>query len=207
MVLDDGGVLNDNARRAPQWQRLVGAFFPDVLGGTPEGWAEANRVGLESFWSCPAPPRSARATVADAIRAHRCRWLQLMCRHLGIPWPPEDEAIQIAQRAHRYVRRRVCAAVPGAIEAVRRLRAAGTPLHSASAEASDELRRLARPTAAHPHKTTVRASSDHPLCNKRGALAPDGFRVVARARLGSGGGDLAAATLTVPGAPRPSTPW
>jgi hypothetical protein len=127
VVLDDGGVLNDNARRAPQWQRLVGAFFPDVLGGTPEGWAEANRVGLESFWSCPAPPRSARATVADAIRAHRFRGLQLMCRHLGIPWPPEDEAIQIAQRAHRYVRRRVCAAVPGAIEAVRRLRAAGTP--------------------------------------------------------------------------------
>ena len=129
---------------------MVGAFFPDVLGGTPEGWAEANRVGLESFWSCPAPPRSARATVADAIRAHRFRGLQLMCRHLGIPWPPEDEAIQIAQRAHRYVRRRVCAAVPGAIEAVRRLRAAGTPLHTASAEASDELRRLARPTAAHP---------------------------------------------------------
>ncbi|MFQ5795557.1 MAG: hypothetical protein ACE5JP_10975 [Candidatus Bipolaricaulia bacterium] len=42
LFVDDGGVLNDNTRRSLQWQRLLGEFFPPILGGTPESWAEAN---------------------------------------------------------------------------------------------------------------------------------------------------------------------
>jgi hypothetical protein len=38
VFLDDGGVLNDNERRAPEWRRLLGEFFAPRLGGTPEAW-------------------------------------------------------------------------------------------------------------------------------------------------------------------------
>ena len=48
IFLDDGGVLNDNDRRAPQWQRLVGEFFVPRLGGTHQAWAEANRRTIAS---------------------------------------------------------------------------------------------------------------------------------------------------------------
>ncbi len=33
LFIDDGGVLNDNALRGPQWQRLVAEFFVPALGG------------------------------------------------------------------------------------------------------------------------------------------------------------------------------
>lgn len=35
LSLDDGGVMNDNARRAPQWRRLVGDFLIPRPGGRP----------------------------------------------------------------------------------------------------------------------------------------------------------------------------
>ena len=47
IFLDDGGVMNDNRLRAGQWQQLVAEFFTPRLGGTPEGWAAANRVVIE----------------------------------------------------------------------------------------------------------------------------------------------------------------
>ena len=42
LFIDDGGVMNDNARRAPQFARLVGKYMPPRLGGSPEAWAAAN---------------------------------------------------------------------------------------------------------------------------------------------------------------------
>lgn len=44
IFLDDGGVINDNSLRAPQWQMLVGEFFAPRLGGSQPAWAEANRA-------------------------------------------------------------------------------------------------------------------------------------------------------------------
>ena len=50
LFVDDSGVLNDNRLRGPQWDRLVGEFFPPLLGGRPEAWPEANRVVAERDW-------------------------------------------------------------------------------------------------------------------------------------------------------------
>ena len=44
LFLDDGGVLNDNALRGPEWLRLIGGFMPARLGGTADQWARANSV-------------------------------------------------------------------------------------------------------------------------------------------------------------------
>jgi phosphoglycolate phosphatase-like HAD superfamily hydrolase len=37
IFLDDGGVMNDNALRGPEWQRLVGEYLSQVLEGYLEG--------------------------------------------------------------------------------------------------------------------------------------------------------------------------
>jgi hypothetical protein len=40
--LDDGGVLNDNGRRGPEYRRLLGEYMPPRLGGhgRPAGGGE-----------------------------------------------------------------------------------------------------------------------------------------------------------------------
>ena len=43
IFLDDGGVMNDNTLRGPQWQRLVGEYLSPRLGGSLQAWAEANK--------------------------------------------------------------------------------------------------------------------------------------------------------------------
>jgi hypothetical protein len=54
LFLDDGGVLNDNTVRGPQWRRLVGEYFAPRLGGDPAAWAEANRTVTTSIFHADA---------------------------------------------------------------------------------------------------------------------------------------------------------
>ena len=65
LFLDDGGVLNDNSLRAPEWLRLIGEFMPARMGGTSEQWARANQVVF--------PQRVGRTSkaVARVLRATR----------------------------------------------------------------------------------------------------------------------------------------
>ncbi|KAI1316244.1 hypothetical protein EDD11_010291 [Mortierella claussenii] len=52
IFLDSGGVINDNAKRAPQWLRYLGEFFPTTpLSGTPLVWAHANAQLIRPFFS------------------------------------------------------------------------------------------------------------------------------------------------------------
>ncbi|KAG0366057.1 hypothetical protein BC939DRAFT_451775 [Gamsiella multidivaricata] len=51
IFLDSGGVINDNAQRAPQWIRYLGEFLPTtVLGGTAEVWGMANVQVIRPFF-------------------------------------------------------------------------------------------------------------------------------------------------------------
>lgn len=38
IFIDDGGVMNDNAVRGPQWQRLIGEYLAPRLGGSGAAW-------------------------------------------------------------------------------------------------------------------------------------------------------------------------
>jgi len=49
VFLDDGGVLNDNDRRAVEWRRLLGEFFAPRLGGTPEAWGEDFLYAIDTY--------------------------------------------------------------------------------------------------------------------------------------------------------------
>ena len=141
IFLDDGGVMSNNAVRGPQWQRLLGEFFPPRLGGTPEGWAAVNRVVAERLFAAYERDWVGRTDVPfeDYWQPYQVAWLGGMCEALGLPTPPPDEAYRLAEEATVYVTHRVNAAFPGVVEAVRELHRQGYPLHTASGERSNEL--------------------------------------------------------------------
>src|SRR5215211_619367 len=95
LFLDDGGVMNDNALRGPQWQRLVGEFFPPLLGGTPDRWAEANRIVVTRLWEELPLGETDRVDAAyEAFkRAYALAWLHGMCQEVGVPAPAEEESL------------------------------------------------------------------------------------------------------------------
>lgn len=142
VFLDDGGVMSDNHRRAPQWQGLVGAFFAPRLGGTPTAWAEANRVVAARLLAPDAWAARLRAAPPDYAsfeRAYQRDWLGGMTALVGVPLPPEEEGLALARHASAWITRRVRAACPGAVAAIHALHARGYPLHTASGESSADL--------------------------------------------------------------------
>jgi HAD superfamily hydrolase (TIGR01509 family) len=133
--------MNDNSRRAGQWQRLVGEYFSTILGGSPEAWAEANRVVATAMFERDAwQARSAAAASYDDFeRTYFSDWLGRMCEYVGAPQLPEEERVDLARRASAWIVPRTVAAFPGAVEAVRLLRDRGYRLHTASGTSSTDL--------------------------------------------------------------------
>ncbi len=147
IFVDDGGVMNDNRRRAPQWRRLLGEFFPPRLGGSAEAWAEANRVYTEGLWGDGGTWadysshlwQQGGESYEAFHRLYQIAWLHGMCRLLDLPLPPDDEAVSLADAASAYITPRVRAALPGVVEAIGSLKDDGHTLHTASGEPSFEL--------------------------------------------------------------------
>ncbi|MFN8472097.1 MAG: HAD-IA family hydrolase [Anaerolineae bacterium] len=147
IFVDDGGVMNDNRLRAPQWRRLLGDFFPPRLGGSAEGWAEANRVYTEGLWNTGRTWadysselwQQGGESYEGFHRLHQIMWLHGMCRLLDLPLPPDDEAVALADAANAYITPRVQAAPPGVVEALQALKDDGYTLHTASGERSCDL--------------------------------------------------------------------
>jgi HAD superfamily hydrolase (TIGR01509 family) len=123
IFLDDGGVITDKARRAAEFERLVGDCFVPLLGGTEEAWNHA--VSAADF--------------VGFYRAYQLRWIGGMCELLGLPTPPEEECLDLASRALRWISRRIHAVLPGAVETIRLLHRQGYALHTASGACSLEL--------------------------------------------------------------------
>lgn len=90
VFVDDGGVLNDNEVRAPQWRRLLGEYVVPRLGGTPLAWAAANARAFERSW---ARFVAQMASAGDSggverwTRSERARWLVDMCEQVGVAAP------------------------------------------------------------------------------------------------------------------------
>ena len=138
VFLDDGGVLNDNERRAPEWRRLLGEFFPPLLGGTPAAWADANQVVFEGIWRDWQELQERGLEVGpDWWPAQNPRWLIGMCERVGVPIPDDVEGT--VRASHRYVMARVDSAYPDAAPAMRAMHAKGVTLHLASGGQSYEL--------------------------------------------------------------------
>ena len=138
ILLDDGGVMNDNRLRGPQWQQLVGEFFTPRLGGEPAAWAEANRIHTTNIFEPENWQKRVRSApdYASFERIYWCDWLSGMCQLVGVKSPSEAECIELACQAETYITCRVHSAFPGAIEAICELHAQGYTLHTASGESS-----------------------------------------------------------------------
>lgn len=137
IFLDDGGVLNDNRLRAPEWRRLIGEYMPPRLGGSAEDWQHHNSVVIGRVLD----GLFARLPTFDSHRAfqrsYAHEWMTQMCEAVGVDMPQDPES------AYRdlscYVAERANAAMPGAADAVRQLHRAGLRLSMASGTTSWEL--------------------------------------------------------------------
>ena len=140
VFIDDGGVLNDNHARAPQWRRLLGDYLVPCLGGTPEAWAKANVGAFERSWD-RFMTRVAEAGESGGVdrwvRTERARWLVDMCEQVGVATPDDPETSAVAGSI--WVSERVKAEIPGAVDAVLELARRGIVLHTASGGLSWEL--------------------------------------------------------------------
>ena len=139
LFLDDGGVISDNARKAPEWRRLVGEFFAPRLGGEPRAWDEANRIMFEPIFDAYRHVMAIPDRYMEGARAYERAWLTGMCEYLGITPPRGDALAELAREATIYITSRVEGAYPWTREAVEALAGAGYTLHTASNSPSWEM--------------------------------------------------------------------
>jgi beta-phosphoglucomutase-like phosphatase (HAD superfamily) len=143
IFLDDGGVMNDNRMRHPEWVRLVAEFFPSRLGGAGAQWSAANTKLAPGLWDRLFLDQ-AREGLVDTYHAwsrrYQLEWLRVMAADVGVPVPDdEDEAFFLAVEAARFVTSNCRSWFGDAPEAIRALAAAGFTLNTASGEESGEL--------------------------------------------------------------------
>ncbi|MEO6457895.1 MAG: HAD family hydrolase [Chloroflexia bacterium] len=141
LFLDDGGVISDHSRRAPQWQRLIGEFLPPLLGGRAEDWIEPNKAFTAATFE-PAAWESRLASARDywdLERTYLLDWLNGMCDKVGVERLPEEEGLALSRRANIWITSRVRADFPGVVETIVTLYNRGYRLNMASGESSTDL--------------------------------------------------------------------
>ena len=138
VFLDDGGVLNDNERRAPEWRRLLGEYFSPRLGGTPEAWGEANSAVFDGIWRDWQRVLQGGEHVGPGWWPDQnARWLIGMCERVGVALPDDVEGT--VKASHRHVMAHIACAYADAAPAMRAMHASGIVLHLASGGQSYEL--------------------------------------------------------------------
>ena len=140
VFLDDGGVLNDNGLRGPEWLRLIGEFMPARLGGTPRQWADANRDVFPRVWSDLVERLPRFSSHQQFQQAYATNWMRAMCAEVGIAAPAGADAVALYRELSIYVAERASSAIDGAADAVRSLHRTGCALYTASGTTSWELR-------------------------------------------------------------------
>lgn len=141
LFFDDGGVLNDNAARGPQWQRLVGEYLAARLGGTAAAWGQANRLVMERM-EAPSEVARQRTRHPDAHEYERVRlsaWLGAMIVEVGVAPPLAENVLILALETTAVVTRQVRSAFPEVVATLTALAARSYGLHTASNEVSHEL--------------------------------------------------------------------
>ncbi len=140
LFVDDGGVLNDNSLRGPEWLRLIGEFMPARMGGTAEQWESANRVVFPQVWGNLLKQLPGFASHQEFQRAYATDWMSGMCAYIGLTPPPDDDAVTLYTDLSTYIGERATAAIAGATDAVLALHRGGYTLYTASGTPSWELR-------------------------------------------------------------------
>jgi HAD superfamily hydrolase (TIGR01509 family) len=141
IFFDDGGVLNDNYIRGPQWQELCGEFLHSKFGGEPEVWGEANYRVIknlaDAFWENPEMNyQDYYSFYAD----FKSEWVKQMFEEVGRSVPPKEEHERIFDATVEYVWPKVRSAIPGIIESVKKLYSKGFILYTSTGLDSKEIK-------------------------------------------------------------------
>ena len=140
LFLDDGGALNDNSLRAPEWRRLIAEFMPARMGGLADRWAKANQVVFPQVWKTIQKRLAEYASYEEVQRTYAITWMSGMCAFVGITPPKDDDAVALYKELSIYVAERANSAITGAADAILSLHRAGHTLYMASGTASWDLR-------------------------------------------------------------------
>ncbi|HLG61585.1 MAG TPA: HAD family hydrolase [Ktedonosporobacter sp.] len=139
VFLDLGGVIINKDQQITQWQSLVGECFAELLGGDGEAWTRAFRIVTHHLEQQEEARGRTSADFMSFYWSYQLRWIRGMCEEVGITAPAEEECLALADRAIASITRRVQAALPGSVEAIRILHHRGYSLHLASGSCSLEL--------------------------------------------------------------------
>jgi HAD superfamily hydrolase (TIGR01509 family) len=142
ILIDDGGVMNDNELRAPQWRELVAQFFSPRYGGSIEGWEKANKEVFDEIFDRYERTRIENPMVNynEYWKNEQIKWLTDMFAYIQISPPPYSQREKIAKEASEWVTSRVRSAYPGAVEAIKFLNSKDITICTGSGEVSWELR-------------------------------------------------------------------
>ncbi|MFX1601615.1 MAG: HAD hydrolase-like protein [Promethearchaeota archaeon] len=140
IFFDDGGVLNDNSIRSPQWKTFCGEFFHSRFGGDPEVWGEANQKAMISLDIHGMDPGEMYDDYLTFYTNFKSEWVIKMFEEAGRSVPPETEHERIHDTTAEYVWPKVHSAIPGIIESIKMLHSKGFVLYTSTALASNEIK-------------------------------------------------------------------
>ena len=88
LLLDQDGVLLDNALYDAEWERLAEQAFATQVGGDPRAWPEAQRaawarIEREAAEQHRALPKEARPTAAEWWDLANAAWIEEACGFLS----------------------------------------------------------------------------------------------------------------------------
>ena len=142
IFLDDGGVMNDNALRGPQWRGFVAEYLVPRFGGGHSSWEAANTevINRQMPMYIAGTGFPLKGGYRKARRRMEISWLRDMCEIVGVDAPGDDEeCYRVSRATTEYVIERVRADYPGATEAIQTLHENGYKLYTASGTDSHDL--------------------------------------------------------------------
>jgi len=141
ILIDDGGVMNDNNARSYQWKELIADYFIPIYGGSRVKWKEANQFALDNLLN-----RYNKIIMKNPIvdfnnywKRELAQWVTDMFQIVNIAVPSEKNLFMLAKRAGEWITLRIKAAYPGVVETIKDLYNNGFQLCTASGEVSWEL--------------------------------------------------------------------
>ena len=137
LLLDLDGVVLDNERYEPEWERLAGRAFMPLLGGSADSWAEHQ----EAVWQevsgrgvCELEEQSPleRPPPSEWWDRMNSEWIAETCERVGVRAPSTPrERIDVAERALAFYFRNTRGVFPGTADTIVRL-SRGFEVHMAS---------------------------------------------------------------------------
>ena len=140
IFFDDGGVMNDNNVRSPQWNKLIADYFTPRYGGEKENWMKANvhaMTDLSEILNDILENHRTSSYQEYIMKEHQV-WVEKMFEFMGITPPPIENYEKLYDEANNWVIPQVRSTYPGIVDTIRYL-SKTFALHTASNESSSVL--------------------------------------------------------------------